>query len=51
MMINTYSFQGVNGAYSELVGTELFPEAESISYSLLSNKKPSSAIKMSVINS
>ena len=27
---NTFSFQGVNGAYSELAGTKIFPDAKSI---------------------
>ena len=28
--INSFSFQGVNGAYSELAGKRIYPEASSI---------------------
>ena len=28
--INSFSFQGVNGAYSELAGNKIYPEATSI---------------------
>ena len=28
--INSFSFQGVNGAYSEQAGKELYPEADSL---------------------
>ena len=28
--INNFSFQGINGAYSEMAGKNLFPSAESL---------------------